>query len=133
MSVNPSASTSGESFAALFEESLKTRDMRTGEVITAEVVGVDPNFVIVNAGLKSDAYIPIEEFKNDHGEVEVQVGDFVSVAIDALENGYGDTMLSRDKAKRLASWMALEKALESGEFVSGTVTGKVKGGLTVMI
>ncbi len=70
MSVNPSASTSGESFAALFEESLKTRDMRTGEVITAEVVGVDPNFVIVNAGLKSDAYIPIEEFKNDHGEVE---------------------------------------------------------------
>ncbi len=133
MSVNPSASTSGESFAALFEESLKTRDMRTGEVITAEVVGVDPNFVIVNAGLKSDAYIPIEEFKNDHGEVEVQVGDFVSVAIDALENGYGDTMLSRDKAKRLASWMSLEKALESGEFVSGTVTGKVKGGLTVMI
>ena len=133
MSVNPSASTSGESFAALFEESLKTRDMRTGEVITAEVVGVDPNFVIVNAGLKSDAYIPIEEFKNDHGEVEVQVGDFVSVAIDALENGYGDTMLSRDKAKRLASWMSLEKALESGEFVSGTVTGKVKCGLTVMI
>ena len=133
MSVNPSASTSGESFAALFEESLKTRDMRTGEVITAEVVGVDPNFVIVNAGLKSDAYIPIDEFKNDHGEVEVQVGDFVSVAIDALENGYGDTMLSRDKAKRLASWMSLEKALESGEFVSGTVTGKVKGGLTVMI
>ena len=133
MSVNPSASTSGESFAALFEESLKTRDMRTGEVISAEVVGVDPNFVIVNAGLKSDAYIPIEEFKNDHGEVEVQVGDFVSVAIDALENGYGDTMLSRDKAKRLASWMSLEKALESGEFVSGTVTGKVKGGLTVMI
>jgi small subunit ribosomal protein S1 len=133
MSVNPSASVSGESFAALFEESLKTRDMRTGEVITAEVVGVDPNFVIVNAGLKSDAYIPIEEFKNDHGEVEVQVGDFVSVAIDALENGYGDTMLSRDKAKRLASWMSLEKALESGEFVSGTVTGKVKGGLTVMI
>ncbi len=133
MSVNPSASTSGESFAALFEESLKTRDMRTGEVISAEVVGVDPNFVIVNAGLKSDAYIPIEEFKNDHGEVEVNVGDFVSVAIDALENGYGDTMLSRDKAKRLASWMSLETALESGEFVSGTVTGKVKGGLTVMI
>ncbi len=133
MSLNPSAGNSGESFAALFEESLKTRDMRSGEVISAEVVGVDPNFVIVNAGLKSDAYIPIDEFKNDHGEVEVQVGDFVSVAIDALENGYGDTMLSRDKAKRLASWMSLEKALESGEFVTGTVTGKVKGGLTVMI
>jgi small subunit ribosomal protein S1 len=133
MSVNPSSSTPGESFAALFEESLKTRDMRTGEVITAEVVGVDPNFVIVNAGLKSDAYIPLEEFKNDHGEIEVKIGDFVSVAIDALENGYGDTMLSRDKAKRLASWMSLEKALESGVFAEGTVTGKVKGGLTVMI
>jgi small subunit ribosomal protein S1 len=87
----------------------------------------------VNAGLKSEAYIPIDEFKNDTGGVEVQEGDFVSVAIDALENGYGDTILSRDKAKRLASWMSLEKALESGEFVTGTTTGKVKGGLTVLV
>ena len=122
-----------ESFAALFEESLQRAEMRTGEVITAEVVRIDMNHVVVNAGLKSEAYVPLEEFKNDQGELEVQVGDFVSVAIDSVENGYGDTLLSRDKAKRLASWMSLEKALESGEFVTGTTSGKVKGGLTVMV
>ena len=128
-----SPSAAADSFAALFEESLQSRDMRTGEVITAEVVAVDQNFVVVNAGLKSDAYIPIEEFHNDQGEADVHIGDFVSVAIDALENGRGDTVLSRDKAKRLASWLSLEKALETGEFVEGTTTGKVKGGLTVMV
>jgi small subunit ribosomal protein S1 len=128
------AATGGmESFAALFEESLKNADMRVGEVISAEVVRIDFNHVVVNAGLKSESYIPIDEFKNDTGEVEVQVGDFVAVAIDAVENGYGDTILSRDKAKRLASWMSLENALESGEFVTGTVSGKVKGGLTVLV
>jgi len=121
-----------ESFAALFEESLSKQDMRSGEVISAEVVRLDHNFVIVNAGLKSEAFIPIEEFKNDQGELEVKVGDFVSVAIESLENGFGDTILSRDKAKRLASWLALEKAMESGEIVVGTVNGKVKGGLTVL-
>ncbi|MEY4764161.1 MAG: hypothetical protein RI907_834, partial [Pseudomonadota bacterium] len=122
-----------ESFAALFEESLQRANMRPGEVITAEVVAVEHNFVVVNAGLKSEAYVPIDEFRNDQGEVEVQVGDFVSVAVDAIENGYGDTILSRDKAKRLASWLSLETALESGDFVTGTVNGKVKGGLTVLV
>lgn len=122
-----------ESFAALFEESLQRANMRTGEVITAEVVAVEHNFVVVNAGLKSEAYVPIDEFRNDRGEIEVQVGDFVSVAVDAIENGYGDTILSRDKAKRLASWLSLETALESGDFVTGTVNGKVKGGLTVLV
>ncbi|MHA6910999.1 30S ribosomal protein S1 [Ralstonia pseudosolanacearum] len=122
-----------ESFAALFEESIAKSNMKAGEVISAEVVRIDHNFVVVNAGLKSEAFVPVEEFLNDQGELEVQVGDYVSVAIDALENGYGDTILSRDKAKRLASWLNLEKALESGEIISGTVTGKVKGGLTVMV
>ena len=121
-----------ESFAELFAESLAQQEMRQGEVITAEVVRVDYNFVVVNAGLKSEAYVPIEEFKDDRGEVTVKAGDFVSVAIESVENGYGDTILSRDKAKRLAAWMNLEKALETGELVTGTVTGKVKGGLTVM-
>jgi small subunit ribosomal protein S1 len=121
-----------DSFAAMFEESLARQEMKQGEVITAEVVRVDYNFVVVNAGLKSEAYIPIEEFKDDRGTLAVEPGDFVSVAIESLENGYGDTILSRDKAKRLAAWMNLEKALESGELVSGTITGKVKGGLTVM-
>ena len=122
-----------ESFAALFEESLTRSNMKTGQVISAEVIRIDHNFVVVNAGLKSEAFIPVEEFQNDQGELEVNPDDFVSVAIDALENGYGDTILSRDKAKRLASWMNLEKALEGAEIVTGTVTGKVKGGLTVMV
>ena len=122
-----------ESFAALFEESLNRQEMKQGEVITAEVIRVDYNFVVVNAGLKSEAYIPLEEFKNDNGELDVKPGDFVSVAIESLENGYGDTILSRDKAKRLSAWMNLEKALDSAELVAGTITGKVKGGLTVMI
>ena len=121
-----------ESVADLFAESLAKQEMKQGEVIPAEVVRVDYNYVVVNAGLKSESFIPIEEFKNDRGEVDVKVGDFVSVAIESLENGYGDTVLSRDKAKRLAAWMNLEKALETGELVTGTVTGKVKGGLTVM-
>ncbi|MFT0547941.1 30S ribosomal protein S1 [Allopusillimonas ginsengisoli] len=124
--------TGGESFADLFAESIKSQDMKSGEVISAEVVRIDHNFVVVNAGLKSEALIPIEEFLNDQGELEVQDGDFVSVAIDSLENGYGDTILSRDRAKRLSAWLSLEQALESGELVTGTITGKVKGGLTVM-
>ncbi len=122
-----------ESFAALFEESLSRKEMRVGEVITAEVVRVDANHVVVNAGLKSESFIPVDEFKNDRGEVEAKPGDFVPVAIEALEDGYGETRLSRDKAKRLAAWMELEKALEDGSLVSGVITGKVKGGLTVMV
>jgi small subunit ribosomal protein S1 len=121
-----------ESFASLFEESLSRQEMRAGEVITAEVVRIDQNFVVVNAGLKSESFIPIEEFRNDRGEVEVKPGDFVSVAIESLEDGYGETRLSRDKAKRLAAWNDLEKALDEGALVKGVITGKVKGGLTVM-
>jgi len=121
-----------ESFAQLFEESLSKQEMRAGEVITAEVLRIDHNFVVVNAALKSESFIPIEEFYNDRGELDVKEGDFVAVAIDSLENGYGETRLSRDRAKRLAAWVNLERALEDGELVNGTITGKVKGGLTVM-
>jgi ribosomal protein S1 len=130
--INFEAALGGESFADLFNQSIQNQDMKSGEVISAEVVRVDHNYVVVNAGLKSEALIPIEEFLNDQGELEVQSGDFVSVAIDSLENGYGDTILSRDRAKRLSAWLQLEQALESGELVQGTITGKVKGGLTVM-
>lgn len=122
-----------ENFAQLFEESLSLHDMRVGEVITAEVVAVDSNFVTVNAGLKSESLIPVDEFKNDKGELEVAVGDFVTVAIDALENGFGETKLSREKAKRLAAWVELEEALEAGTIMAGLISGKVKGGLTVMV
>jgi len=121
-----------ESFAALFEESLGRQEMRVGEVITAEVVRIDQNFVVVNAGLKSESYVSIDEFRNDRGDVEVQPGDYVQVAIEALEDGFGETRLSRDKAKRIAAWNFLETALNDGALVKGVVTGKVKGGLTVM-
>ena len=130
--IQPAVAHPVDSFAAMFEESLTKQVMRSGEVITAEVIRIDHNFVVVNAGLKSESYIDIEEFHNDRGELDVKEGDYVSVAIDSLENGYGETRLSRDRAKRLAAWISLEKALESGELVVGTVTGKVKGGLTVM-
>ncbi len=122
-----------ENFAALFEESLARQEMRQGELITAEVTRVDYNVVVVNAGLKSESFIPIEEFKNDQGEVEVKEGDFVVVAIESIEDGYGTTRLSRDKAKRLKAWQDLELSMEQGTVVQGHVTSKVKGGLTVMI
>src|SRR6186713_3422967 len=122
-----------ENFAALFEESLARQEMRAGEMITAEVTRVDYNIVVVNAGLKSESFIPIEEFKNDQGVVEVAPGDFVTVAIESIEDGYGTTRLSRDKAKRLKAWHDLEHSMEQGSIVQGLVTSKVKGGLTVMI
>ncbi|MBI2296678.1 MAG: 30S ribosomal protein S1 [Betaproteobacteria bacterium] len=128
---SPAATT--ENFAALFEESLARKEMRVGEVITAEVIRVDENYVIVNAGLKSESYIPVEEFRSDRGEIEAKAGDFVSVAIEALEDGHGETRLSRDKAKRLAAWHELEEALEKGTVVTGVINGKVKGGLTVTV
>ena len=121
-----------ESFADLFEESLTRQEMRAGEVITAEVMRIDLNFVVVNAGLKSESYIPLDEFRNDRGELEANPGDYVQVAIETLEDGYGETRLSRDKAKRIAAWNFLDKALTEGTLVKGVVTGKVKGGLTVM-
>src|SRR5882757_679175 len=125
------ASPPQENFAALFEESLARQEMRQGELITAEVTRVDYNIVVVNAGLKSESFIPIEEFKNDKGEVEA--GDFVTVAIESLEDGYGETRLSRDRAKKLAAWHDLDVALDKGTVITGMITGKVKGGLTVMV
>jgi small subunit ribosomal protein S1 len=132
-STNPTSPGLENSFAALFEESLSRQEMRIGEVITAEVISVDPNVVIVNAGLKSESTIATEEFKNDRGEIEVKPGDFVSVAIEALEDGFGATKLSRDKAKKLAAWTSLDDALANGSIIKGVVSGKVKGGLTVMV
>ena len=122
-----------ESFAALFEESLQRQEMRAGEVITAEIVRIDQNFVVVNAGLKSESMIPVEEFHNERGELEAKPGDFVLVAIEMLEDGYGATRLSREKAKRIAAWNDLDKAMVDSALVTGLITGKVKGGLTVMV
>lgn len=122
-----------ESFAELFEESLKNFDMRSGELITADVVQISDDYVVVNAGLKSEAVIPAVQFKNNNGELEVQVGDKVEVVIEDLEDGYGETRLSREKACRLKAWEVLEVAHEEQTIVTGMITGKVKGGFTISI
>lgn len=127
------STSSNESFAALFEESLARQEMRAGEVITAEVVSVDNDFVIVNAGLKSESVINAGEFKNAQGELEVQVGDFVKVAIEKLEDGFGSTQLSREKAKKMQAWLDLEEAMNEGRVVKGFVSSRVKGGLRVSV
>lgn len=132
-STSNSTSSTTESFAALFEESLARQEMRAGEVITAEVVSVDNDFVIVNAGLKSESVINASEFKNDQGELEVAVGDFVKVAIEKLEDGFGSTQLSREKAKKMQAWLDLEEAMNEGSVVKGYVSSRVKGGLRVSV
>ena len=122
-----------ESFAALFEESIALQEMRSGEVITAEVISIDNDFVIVNAGLKSESVIKAEEFLNDQGGLDVKVGDFVKVAIEKLEDGFGSTILSRDKAKKMQAWLDLEDAMNAGTVVKGFVSSRVKGGLRVSV
>ena len=122
-----------ESFAELFEQSLVNKEMRPGTIVTGTVVDIQPDAVVVNAGLKSEGIIPIEQFKNSQGELEVQVGDAVEVALDAVEDGFGATRLSREKAKRAQVWKRLEEAFEKGEIVKGVINGKVKGGFTVDI
>ncbi|MFI0489746.1 MAG: 30S ribosomal protein S1 [Yersinia sp. (in: enterobacteria)] len=120
-----------ESFAQLFEESLKTIETRPGSIVRGVVVSIDKDIVLVDAGLKSESAIPAEQFKNAQGELEIQVGDEVDVALDAVEDGFGETLLSREKAKRHESWLTLEKAYEEAATVIGVINGKVKGGFTV--
>jgi len=120
-----------ESFAQLFEESLKTIETRPGSIVRGVVVAIDKDIVLVDAGLKSESAIPAEQFKNAQGELEIQVGDEVDVALDAVEDGFGETLLSREKAKRHEAWITLEKAYEDAETVTGVINGKVKGGFTV--
>ncbi|WP_151669626.1 30S ribosomal protein S1 [Nitrincola schmidtii] len=120
-----------ESFAELFEESLQELEMAPGSIVTGTVVAIENDFVIVHAGLKSEGVIPLEQFKDDKGVLTVAVGDEVKVALEAMEDGFGTTLLSREKAKRAESWGVLEKAYESSETVTGYITGKVRGGLTV--
>ncbi len=122
-----------ESFAQLFEESQVEQLMRPGAIVTGIVMAIGPDVVVVNAGLKSEGVIPLEQFLNEKGEPEVAVGDEVDVALDAIEDGFGETRLSREKAKRAKLWDELEGALESNAIVTGIITGKVKGGFTVEI
>ncbi|MEG7480490.1 30S ribosomal protein S1 [Citrobacter freundii] len=120
-----------ESFAQLFEESLKEIETRPGSIVRGVVVAIDKDVVLVDAGLKSESAIPAEQFKNAQGELEIQVGDEVDVALDAVEDGFGETLLSREKAKRHEAWITLEKAYEEAATVTGVINGKVKGGFTV--
>lgn len=122
-----------ESFAKLFEESLSQINMKPGAIIKGKIIAVNDDFVTVNAGLKSEGIIPVEQFKNDHGSLDVHIGDIVDVALDAIEDGYGETRLSREKAKRFEAWQELEKAYEEKKTVVGVISGRVKGGFTVEI
>jgi small subunit ribosomal protein S1 len=122
-----------ESFAQMFEESLASQRIRPGQILTGRVIEVTPDVVVVSAGLKSEAVIPTAQFKNERGEIEVKVGDDVEVALDSVEDGSGETRLSREKAKRARTWERLETAFEKGEVVSGLINGRVKGGFTVEI
>lgn len=119
------------SFAELFEESLKKVETRPGSIIKGSVISIDNDMVIVDAGLKSESFIPIEQFKNSSGKLEVKVGDMIDVSLDAIEDGFGETVLSREKAKRHESWVNLEKAHKESRNVRGIINGKVKGGFTV--
>jgi small subunit ribosomal protein S1 len=122
-----------ESFAQMFEESLASQKIKPGSILTARVVEVGDDFVIVNAGLKSEAVISSDQFKNERGEIEVAVGDDVEVALDSVEDGTGETRLSREKAKRARTWSRLEASFEKQEIVKGIINGRVKGGFTVEI
>ena len=122
-----------ESFAELFEESFASQQIKPGSIITGIVVAVNDDVVIVSAGLKSEAVIPVEQFKNDKGDAGIAVGDEVEVALDAVEDGFGETKLSREKAIRARTWTELEKAFEDGDVVEGVINGRVKGGFTVEI
>ena len=123
----------GESFAEMLEESLAGRQMRPGSLLTGRVVDVGPDVVMVSAGLKSDSAIPVSQFRDESGALTVAVGDEVEVALDAVEDGFGETRLSREKAKRAQAWRRLENAFEGSDNVSGVISGKVKGGFTVDI
>jgi small subunit ribosomal protein S1 len=120
-----------ESFADLFEESLNSTPMQPGKIVTGTVVNVGSDVVMVNAGLKSEGAIPVSEFMNENGEVTVSIGDLVDVSLESLEDGFGATQLSRDKAKQAEAWTKLEHAFEAGDTVTGMISGKVKGGFTV--
>ena len=122
-----------ESFAQLFEQSLASQRIRPGQILSGLIVDVGDDMVIVNVGLKSEAVIPVEQFKNERGEIEVKAGDMVEVALDSVEDGTGETRLSREKAKRARTWTRLEEAFNAGEIVIGIITGRVKGGFTVEI
>ena len=122
-----------ESFSALLDESLSSLDMQPGSIVSGVVLDIDKDFVTVHVGLKSEGIISLDEFKNNEGSIEIEIGDEVEVALDAVEDGYGETRISREKARKISTWKMLEDALESGEFVTGKIHNRVKGGFAVEV
>ena len=122
-----------ESFSALLDESLGSLDMQPGSIVSGVVLDIDKDYVTVHVGLKSEGIISLDEFKNNEGSIEIEIGDEVEVALDAVEDGYGETRISREKARKISTWKMLEDALESGEFVTGKIHNRVKGGFAVEV
>ena len=122
-----------DSFSTLLDESLSTLDMQPGSIVSGVVLDVDNDWVTVHVGLKSEGVISLDEFRNNEGTVEINIGDEVEVALEAVEDGYGETRISREKARKISTWKMLEEALESGEFVTGKIHNRVKGGFAVEV
>tara|TARA_X000000950_G_scaffold54646_1_gene65328 strand:+ start:1636 stop:2943 length:1308 start_codon:yes stop_codon:yes gene_type:complete len=122
-----------ESFSALLDESLSSLDMQPGSIVSGVVLDIDKDYVTVHVGLKSEGIISLDEFKNNEGNIEIDIGDEVEVALDAVEDGYGETRISREKARKISTWKLLEDALQSGEFVTGKIHNRVKGGFAVEV
>ena len=122
-----------ESFSNLLDESLSTLDMQPGSIVSGVVLDVDKDWVTVHVGLKSEGVISLDEFRNNEGTVDIEVGDEIEVALEAVEDGYGETRISREKARKISTWKMLEEALETGEFVTGRIHNRVKGGFAVEV
>ena len=122
-----------ESFSTLLDKSLNTLDMQPGSIVPGVVLDIDKDWVTVHVGLKSEGMISIDEFRNNEGEANIEVGDEIEVALEAVEDGYGETRISREKARKLSTWSMLEEALETGEFVTGKIQNRVKGGFAVEV
>ena len=122
-----------ESFSALLDKSLETLDMKQGSIVSGVVLDIDKDWVTVHVGLKSEGIISLDEFRDNEGKVDINVGDDVEVALEAVEDGYGETRISREKARKLSTWKMLEEALETGEFVTGKIHNRVKGGFAVEV
>ena len=122
-----------ESFSTMLDDSLNALDMQPGSIVSGVVLDVDKDYVTIHVGLKSEGIVSLDEFKSNDGDVTIEVGDEVEVALEAVEDGYGETRISREKARKISTWKMLEEALETGEFVTGKINNRVKGGFAVEV
>ena len=122
-----------ESFSTMLEDSLNALDMQPGSIVSGVILDVDKDYVTIHVGLKSEGIVSLDEFRNNEGNITIEVGDEVEVALEAVEDGYGETRISREKARKISTWKMLEEALETGEFVTGKIHNRVKGGFAVEV